>query len=131
MDYRRGSEMRTLLSMNEPPAGQAPPPLTQFPELMGDDEMFDVMKCCLNELKTRLDVGEERIRDVTSKLAVAETKAEALARENTCSICFEAKRNVLILPCTHARFCRGCIEKLRDERCPLCRAPIRGTIDLL
>ena len=44
-----------------------------------------------------------------------------------CLICFERRRDCIILPCSHLLYCRQCVSehKKGDSRgCPACRGPI-------
>ena len=57
--------------------------------------------------------------------------ASDCSASDECSICYEGfddpRVKYTTLPCSH-RFCKRCIERLRDEvvepSCPLCRAPL-------
>ena len=42
--------------------------------------------------------------------------------EDTCVICYEHKRDTLLYPCGHYRFCRTCCIKI--TRCPMCELEI-------
>ena len=46
----------------------------------------------------------------------------------TCTICEEARRDCLLLPCNHAVGCGPCTAKL--DTCPLCRAPKESVLPL-
>ena len=37
-----------------------------------------------------------------------------------CTICFEKKKNVIIIPCRHM-FCDECTKRIDNEKCPICR----------
>jgi len=39
-----------------------------------------------------------------------------------CMVCFDRRRNVIVLPCRHCSVCLPCLRSMRDERCPLCRS---------
>ena len=39
-----------------------------------------------------------------------------------CKVCFDHRRDVIVLPCRHCSVCLSCLRSLRDERCPLCRS---------
>eukprot|EP00434_Breviolum_minutum_P032758 symbB.v1.2.028969.t3/scaffold3123.1/size63075/7 len=41
---------------------------------------------------------------------------------NECMVCFDRRRNVIVLPCRHCSVCLSCLRSMRDERCPLCRS---------
>ena len=62
-----------------------------------------------------------------------ELDIEALEDENqvlresiTCKICYDNVASIVIIPCGHMTSCAQCISALR--KCPLCRAPIKGSI---
>lgn len=57
--------------------------------------------------------------------------------DDNCAVCLTAKRDTIVEPCNHLRFCYGCIEKLHESTrrrtrrrndvkpsCPICRKPI-------
>lgn len=45
-----------------------------------------------------------------------------------CVICFEQRKNVMLIPCKHLCICIGCKNNTK-ELCPLCRTPIAQYID--
>lgn len=47
---------------------------------------------------------------------------------NTCVVCLDNPRNVLLMPCAHMVLCRDCAVNLRD--CPTCRAKIRQQVQV-
>ena len=48
---------------------------------------------------------------------------ETTTDDYDCMICYDAKKNVILLPCMHCGVCSRCMKLLRDSSCPLCRAP--------
>lgn len=42
-------------------------------------------------------------------------------REDSCTLCYDQKATVRLLPCRHAGFCQSCANMLAG--CPMCRAP--------
>ncbi|XP_043248420.1 RING finger and SPRY domain-containing protein 1-like [Colletes gigas] len=43
-------------------------------------------------------------------------------REDSCTLCFDQRASVILLPCNHRGFCQTCLNQLLE--CPMCRAPI-------
>lgn len=45
-----------------------------------------------------------------------------------CSVCYENDKKAYIKPftCTHKDLCVDCFEKLKDPKCPMCRADIKN-----
>jgi len=41
--------------------------------------------------------------------------------DGDCKICYDARKDVVLLPCRHLTVCGDCQRSLRDERCPMCR----------
>lgn len=69
--------------------------------MVGDEEDSE-------EISTRVNTGSTRRRS---------KRASALA----CVVCFEAPREILLVPCRHVCCCKECADQL--ERCPMCRTP--------
>lgn len=42
--------------------------------------------------------------------------------DNECFVCYDRKANTVILPCRHSSICTGCVEKLREPKCVVCRS---------
>lgn len=40
-----------------------------------------------------------------------------------CTFCYTNQRNVLMKKCGHISICNICLDKLNDNRCPICRTP--------
>ncbi len=49
-----------------------------------------------------------------------EDALDAFLNELRCSICLEDLNEALMLPCSH-RFCRECVENVKNGACPLCK----------
>jgi len=49
-------------------------------------------------------------------------------KKKICCICMEREVDSIIRPCLHDSFCCECITKV--DKCPICRAEIRGCIKL-
>ena len=50
--------------------------------------------------------------------------------DKECMICYERRKNVLMLPCVHCSICQRCLRSLREDKCPLCRSPFDKYITL-
>ena len=48
--------------------------------------------------------------------------------EDSCTICFDDKACMEVLPCNHNGFCFKCSAQL--ESCPMCRGPIFQLLNL-
>ncbi|KRT84089.1 hypothetical protein AMK59_588, partial [Oryctes borbonicus] len=48
-------------------------------------------------------------------------------REDSCTLCYDQKASVKLLPCEHSGFCKICASQLTD--CPMCRAPFREILE--
>lgn len=48
--------------------------------------------------------------------------------DNTCCVCYERERTIILLPCSHMCLCSTCSMKLKDKICPLCRKEITDFI---
>lgn len=48
-------------------------------------------------------------------------------REDSCTLCYDQKASVKLLPCEHSGFCKSCASQLTD--CPMCRAPFREVLE--
>lgn len=47
-------------------------------------------------------------------------------RDDSCTLCWDRKAAVRLLPCQHAGFCAPCARQLTD--CPMCRAPFQHVV---
>ena len=45
-----------------------------------------------------------------------------------CTVCADAARNVIFLPCLHLEVCSKCSEKIPDKKCPICRKAIEDVV---
>ncbi len=51
---------------------------------------------------------------------------EQFNNENVCSICWDAPRDCLIMPCRHNVSCTKCVKSVKN--CPICRSPITDLV---
>ena len=71
---------------------------------------------------TRVKTSGNGTSGARRKEALDEDAVEELKDLVTCIVCFENKRNSLLVPCNHFCVCSGCANRL--EACPICRTPI-------
>jgi len=53
-----------------------------------------------------------------------------LPDEFKCVICIDNPKNVIFKPCLHMAICKVCCQKLDKRVCPICKKPIRDTINI-
>lgn len=84
--------------------------------------------------RTIFKIGNSAMYEVTYP-AVEAKEAESQANlqqekmggyETNCSICLDAERDCLIMPCRHNVSCTRCIKSVKN--CPVCRTPITDII---
>ena len=68
---------------------------------------------------------EDPNQPVVVALAVPAASAPpaAAAEAEECAICLEPFKDPVLLPCTHT-YCRACLQGMRQDACPTCRAPL-------
>jgi len=71
------------------------------------------------EQRTEIQDQQEQIHKLTSELEVETQKT-------ICQICYENKRNSVIMPCMHFLYCNKCLSS--QKNCPVCRQPIMGIV---
>ena len=86
----------------------------------------------LNELQ-RLRASEatlqEHVGDLMQRCSDLQLRLDVLEEGRVCTICFERKRDTLVLPCMHAHFCGQCVPR-GTSSCPTCRGFIAGILEL-
>lgn len=105
-------------------------------ELKHDAEFEQFIKLMEDAEKTyRQHSYSEQPRSSTSAVIdeKKEIKKEEKKQEDTsdnqegkCHCCYESDEICLIVPCGHTKYCKTCIEKLKQ--CPECRVDIKGHI---
>lgn len=50
---------------------------------------------------------------------------EKTKHQRLCSICWEAEKTIVLLPCRHFCLCQGCSSTDKLTSCPICRQTIR------
>jgi hypothetical protein len=53
-----------------------------------------------------------------------------LPDEFKCIICIDNPKNVIFKPCLHMAICQTCCQKLDKRTCPICKKPIRETVNI-
>ncbi|GBE62202.1 E3 ubiquitin [Babesia ovata] len=48
--------------------------------------------------------------------------------DKDCLICLCTRMDTVLMPCGHASFCYNCLQSLRTEKCPVCRAPFKSYV---
>ncbi|CAD8162273.1 unnamed protein product [Paramecium octaurelia] len=47
-----------------------------------------------------------------------------------CQICYERPRNIIIKPCKHLTICHECLQRLKQQKCPICKQQIEDQIEI-
>jgi hypothetical protein len=110
------------------------------------------IECCYGRhVLSRLQAGcalQQQQHEEPAEVAVAaaglpqnRAAAEELQQLQSCVVCLDAPRSVLLLPCKHLALCEGCAQQLQQHRtgsdesdsaagssnavvaCPVCRVP--------
>ena len=63
-----------------------------------------------------------------NELSLLLDENQRLKSMKTCTVCLEEEISMVFLPCRHLVCCKHCSESL--EKCPICRVPIVGTVNL-
>ena len=80
----------------------------------------------------------EQIEEYKKKLGEVESENRQMKVEQAmkvsclCQICFDRKRDCIIMPCTHLLYCRQCLAEHKRKGkndCPACRGPISGELN--
>lgn len=56
--------------------------------------------------------------------------SKTLTDDYKCIICIENAKNVILRPCLHLAICKLCYDRLRDNRCPICKTTIENDISI-
>ena len=75
------------------------------------------------DLLKKIIANLDKIKD---KYNIDQTDSEE--ENGTCPICLENYSDCHVSPCGHL-FCWSCIQKLKDERCPICRKEMVGVLE--
>ena len=62
-------------------------------------------------------------QNLAKKTEIADDKIQS---DSVCQICYERKRNVILLPCSHSKTCSECCSRI--DHCPFCRTRISDTL---
>nr|XP_034311669.1 uncharacterized protein LOC117684293 isoform X6 [Crassostrea gigas] len=72
------------------------------------------------EFQRRLREMEEEIRRLSAK-----------SNRAVCKICGDEEVQVSFSPCNHLVSCEGCVPSLPQNKCPMCRETIQGTVKMI
>lgn len=83
-------------------------------------------KRSLDQIESKLQLAQDRVKDLEQENKIAEANIRAL-KERTedatlCQICFSGNKNICMHPCGHICCCEQCAVPL--TACPFCRAQI-------
>ncbi|KAH7290256.1 hypothetical protein KP509_30G038900 [Ceratopteris richardii] len=82
----------------------------------------------ISQLDKQMIADELRLQFQQEKAALEASLREKLV---ACQLCLKNPRNVVIMPCLHAQFCKECLEANKDRnnnKCPTCRGPVVGML---
>lgn len=85
------------------------------------------------EFEQKFKDAEESHMKNNERISQLERELEQSRGSELCQICFERQRNCVIMPCTHLLYCRICVTEHKrkgDSRCPTCRGPICGELEV-
>lgn len=88
---------------------------------------YATVKAQYDRLKAVPNAREIDSNHLFNAPAAAAAAGEEDEPEEKCSVCLDARRKIVFLPCTHQATCSECAPALRT--CPLCRTPIRAFIN--
>lgn len=63
---------------------------------------------------------------VFSDRAACDVNGILFTDDPECIVCLSQQKRILLFPCRHCVLCYRCVKGLREERCPLCRAPFHA-----
>lgn len=95
-----------------------------------EDKLITNMRRELSELKATLGSLEQQ-SNVTTNVSTPNivnttsvTKPERQIADYLCQICLDAQRDCILEPCMHFCLCSGCVTRLQEAKCPICRRTI-------
>ncbi len=56
-----------------------------------------------------------------STSAIVRVQGIFMGGHEECMVCYERRRNTIIIPCRHCSVCTMCLRELREPRCVVCR----------
>lgn len=93
---------------------------------------IDVLHAHTDEELQALKFNVDKVQELLAlQLSVREAKRTLNATLGMCLICDEGKADTALAPCGHHAFCHECVPKLKNGRCPLCRAEIVMQVKLV
>ena len=85
------------------------------------------------EFEQKFKDAEESNMKNNERIIQLERELEQFKGSELCQICFERQRDCVIMPCTHLLYCGKCVNEHKskgDSRCPACRGPICGELEV-
>ncbi len=83
-------------------------------------------------LERDVDRTQRDVAHLTCENEQLSSKVQGLEMQVRCQICYEARRNCLLMPCLHFCFCAHCMERhfsaSETRQCPICRNAVSGVI---
>lgn len=93
--------------------------------------VFEIRKTDKEQWERDRQKQREEFDRVAKEVVELKKELEETKGALFCQICFERRRDCIILPCSHLLYCRLCVAEHRrkgDARCPTCRGPINSEI---
>lgn len=91
-----------------------------------EQERVRVQTIIREELQKRLTVSQLTEVDYDQELQ----KNYEIRKEKCCIICLDNLSSMAFVPCGHKHICKGCAPKFKSNKCPVCRVPITGLIEI-
>mmetsp|Transcript_15307 Transcript_15307/g.38866 ORF Transcript_15307/g.38866 Transcript_15307/m.38866 type:complete len:309 (+) Transcript_15307:393-1319(+) len=83
-------------------------------------------------LERDVDRTQRDVVHLTSENERLVGKVQSLEMQVRCQICYEARRNCLLMPCLHFCFCSRCMDQhfqsSEARQCPICRNSVSGVV---
>jgi len=112
------------------------PPALPFPLLSVAVEcvtdLFLISQDTCTSLERDVDRTQRDVVHLTSENERLVGKVQSLEMQVRCQICYEARRNCLLMPCLHFCFCSRCMDQhfqsSEARQCPICRNSVSGVV---
>lgn len=99
---------------------------------VNEDELITNMRRELTELKATLgSIEQQSTPNISTHDIVSNTNnnttvsmTDRQITDYLCQICLDAPRDCILEPCMHFCLCSGCVTRLPEAKCPICRRPI-------
>ncbi|XP_061193844.1 uncharacterized protein LOC133202080 [Saccostrea echinata] len=105
------------------------------------DQMIQQKDRMLNQKDSLLHQERQRVRELEQspegewqrRLLELEEEIRRLSAQSNrskCKICLVEEVQVSFTPCNHLISCQGCVDRLPERVCPICREPIQRTVNM-